>query len=390
MIKISLLEDCCGCSACAQKCPQQCIEMCEDSEGFVYPQLDTSRCVNCHLCEKVCPIINNHKSQNPLHAYAVQHNDDTILHDSSSGGAFSLLAAEILKKNGVVYGACFNDNFESVFHNRITNIEELSLLRGSKYLQSDINGTFKRVEQDLYQNKLVLFSGLPCQIMALRTFLQKNFDMLYTVDLICHGVPSPKIWRYYLHNIVYENNKSLSTPSIESLSFREKSEGWRDYKLWVRFEKGNGTYSTFFYNDAYMQLFLNDVILRPSCYKCKAKEGRSHSDITLGDFWQINCFDKNIDDNRGLSLVLVNSKKGDSLIKKTDCIVKEFQVKQILGSIGPWKISAHLHEMRRFLFSKNLELENFDIITRHILHPALHIRVIRKILRIIGVKQMPV
>lgn len=394
MIKLTSPEECCGCSACAQKCPKQCIEMCEDSEGFVYPQIDTSRCVNCHLCEKVCPICNYHEIHNPLHVYAIQHYDDTILHDSSSGGAFSLLAEKILKGNGVVYGACFNDNFESVFHNRIISVEELFLLRGSKYLQSDINGTFKQVEKDLSQNKLVLFSGTPCQIMALRTFLQKDYDMLYTVDLICHGVPSSKVWRCYLHHIVKtirEKNKLASIPSIGSLSFREKSKGWRDFKLKVCFEGKYNAYKfeSFFYNDVYMKLFLNDVILRPSCYKCKAKEGRSHSDITLGDFWQINCFDKKIDDNKGISLVLTNTKKGESLIKEIDCIVKEFYVEQVLGTNWPWKQSAHLHEMRRFLFSKNLDLENFDSITQHICQPALHIRAIRKLLRIIGVKQMP-
>ena len=197
MIQLMHKEDCCGCSACVQICPRHCIEMKENLEGFLYPLVDSHSCIECHLCEKVCPVLNQNDSIRPLKVCATKNPDEQIRMKSSSGGVFSILAESVIAAGGVVFGAGFNEHW-AVVHSYTETKEGLSAFRMSKYLQSVVGNTYKEVQAFLKQGRLVLYSGTPCQIAGLKLFLRKDYDNLLTVDFICHGVPSPGVFRWYL------------------------------------------------------------------------------------------------------------------------------------------------------------------------------------------------
>lgn len=203
MIDIIQKQDCCGCEACVQICPKGCMCMVEDTEGFLYPQVDKSVCVNCGLCEKVCPVIHQNKSRTPLKVYAAKNMDEEVRLKSSSGGIFTLLAESVIKRGGVVFGAKFDDEW-MVVHDYTDNIEGVAAFRGSKYVQSIIGNAYRKVEQFLKSGRMVLFTGTPCQIAGLKKYLRKEYKKLLAVDLVCHGVPSPKVWQMYLE----ETNRS--------------------------------------------------------------------------------------------------------------------------------------------------------------------------------------
>lgn len=201
MIKLEKKSDCCGCAACVQRCPKQCISMQEDEEGFLYPAVDKESCIDCGLCEKVCPILSPSSPHLPHYIYAAKSKDEHIRKHSSSGGVFTLLAEQTINAGGVVFGARFDEKWD-VVHDYSETLEGLSAFRGSKYVQSSIDQSYKQVESFLRGGRLVLFSGTPCQIAGLKRFLRKDYENLTTVDFICHGVPSPKVWRMYLKETV--------------------------------------------------------------------------------------------------------------------------------------------------------------------------------------------
>lgn len=308
MIKLANKKDCCGCNACAQRCPKSCITMQADSEGFLYPQINAQLCNNCGLCEKVCPVINQDNCRKPLKVYAAINKNEDIRIASSSGGVFSAFAQKTLSNGGVVFGAAFNKEW-GVEHIYIDSIEELKELRGSKYVQSNIGNTYKEAEKFLKQGREVLFSGTPCQIAALKLFLRKEYDNLTTLDIVCHGAPSPKVWKKYL----IENCKELgieSTKKIKSIKFRDKVTGWKRYSIsYITDNDINGEKYTYrpLDEDIFMQCFLSDLCLRPSCYNCPARNGKSGSDITLADLWGATEICPELDDDKGLSLVLVRN-----------------------------------------------------------------------------------
>jgi len=304
MIEIKEKYNCCGCGACIQKCPKQCISLKEDHEGFLYPNVNKSLCINCHLCEKVCPVLNKKNNKKPLIALASINTNENIRLKSSSGGIFTLLAEKIIAKGGVVFGAAFDKNWE-VHHEEASAIEDLCKFRGSKYVQSRIENSYKRAEYLLKEGKNVLFSGTPCQIAGLKCFLQKEYSNLTTIDFICHGVPSPGIWKWYLQNQIY----TITPSKLKNINFRDKTLGWREYQLAFQFKSTN-SFSSSNSSNGYMLAFLNDICLRPSCYKCPTKSGSSHSDITIADFWSIKSFNIDMDDNKGTSLVLINTNQG--------------------------------------------------------------------------------
>lgn len=212
MINIAVKSKCTGCSACVQRCPKQCISFEEDSEGFYYPQVNLSLCINCGLCEKVCPVLQQDKPRNPVIVYAAKNSNLSTRLASSSGGIFALLAETILRQNGVVFGARF-DNEWNVIHDYTESLDGLSVFLGSKYVQSKIGNTYKYAERFLKEGRKVLFSGTPCQIVGLKKYLRKDYDTLLTVDFVCHGVPSPMIWRDYL------NEKYALWASMEEIWF---------------------------------------------------------------------------------------------------------------------------------------------------------------------------
>ena len=304
--------ECSGCGACSVYCPKNCIKMLPDEEGFLYPQINEQLCLHCGLCKKICDMAKEKKDANSISAYGAFSNNEEIRLNSSSGGLFSILATYIIEeKKGVCFGACFNETLK-VVHKWVDNISDLKDLCGSKYVQSDITKVFKDVEYFLRDNRLVLFTGTPCQVAAVKAYLEKrgiSQKYLVTADIICHGVPSPLVWKKYLE---YRQEKERS--NIKQVTFRDKTKGWRRYALVLKY--GNGTqYYKVNSEDPYMRLFLRNLSLRPSCYHCQHKGMGRVSDFTLADFWGCEKVFNKEDDNKGTSLLLVHSDKGEVIFE---------------------------------------------------------------------------
>lgn len=327
MIDIKDKKDCCGCHACISICPNNCISMRADEEGFLYPIVDTGVCIDCGLCEKVCPVINQCTPRKPIKVYAAKNRDEDIRLKSSSGGVFSIIAESIIEDGGVVFGAKFDKDW-NVVHSWTDTIEGLAEFRGSKYVQSCIGDTYREAEAFLKQDRHVLFSGTPCQIAGLKKFLRKEYKNLLTVEVVCHGVPSPLVWRDYLDykrakRATGKNSVSSSLnelPVITGISFRDKTNGWKKYGFkieYAAFEAAENTVSkssnndnyeiTPFNEDLFMKGFLNNLYLRPSCYHCVARQGKSGADISIADFWGVQTIHPELDDDRGIGLIIINT-----------------------------------------------------------------------------------
>lgn len=323
MIQINKKQDCCGCEACAQKCPKQCIQMKFDEQGFRYPVVDLSLCISCGLCESVCPVIHQSGPRKPLIIYGAINRNEKIRLDSSSGGIFTALAEKVIDKNGEVWGAMFNKNHEIV-HNYVTETEQLSLLRGSKYVQSFIGFSYKRIESSLKEGKNVLFSGTPCQVAGLKRYLKKDYSTLFTVDFVCHGVPSVGVWKKYVEQQFGKN------ACLENIQFRDKTYGWEKYcfslKQYFPKEKNFVEYREGRYKNLYMRAFLYDLILRPSCYNCPARSFKSGSDITLADLWGVWTTLPDYNDGKGCSCVAINTEKGKQVF---ECLSDSVEAKEI-------------------------------------------------------------
>lgn len=302
MIEIKEKSKCTGCMSCMNICPKNCITMAFDDEGFWYPKIDVDKCINCDLCKNSCPFVSKKIGCEKPIAYAAYSTDDEIRMNSSSGGIFTEIANFVLQKDGIVYGAAFNDNTE-LTHISIENEGELYRLRGSKYIQSKINTCYKDAKEKLDDGRLVLFSGTPCQIDGLYSFLKRDYDNLITQDLVCHGVPSPLVWKEY---VKFHEKKARSKTT--GVFFRNKDNGWKDFEFKLMFENGTIFQKNCFV-DSYMKGFLFNLFLRPSCYNCAFKTRNRTSDFTLADFWGIEQELPEMDDNKGTSLVIVNSLK---------------------------------------------------------------------------------
>lgn len=305
MILLNEKKECCGCGACAESCPARCIRMEEDAEGFLYPAVQADACTGCGLCERICPMRHPAPEHTPSEVWAARNNDMATRTGSSSGGIFLPLARLTLRKGGLVFGAAFeSDTFGrgTIRHRSATCEEELAALAKSKYAQSDTSGTFREVARALDQGREVLYTGTPCQIAGLRAFLRgRSTDRLVTAECLCHGAPSPGLLRRYLQELT-------GGRPILGIDFRDKRDGWRKYRFTVR--TACRTYSITARKDAYIRAFLDDWTLRPSCYACPFKSGRSGSDLSLGDFWNVREVLPGSDDDRGTSLVLAYTQSG--------------------------------------------------------------------------------
>lgn len=318
MISITDPKDCCGCTACESICPQGAISMKPDNLGFLYPVIDESKCTRCNLCSKVCSFNKNYKKSavDEIEVYAVRHKNIAEIENSRSGAMFVAITDYIIDKGGVVYGAGYKGHFV-VTHKRATNKEERDEFRGSKYVQSELSNTFKKVRKDLKDGLLVCFSGTPCQTSGLRSYLETtrtDSTNLITVDIVCHGVPSPYIWRDYLAYIEKEYHGKATT-----VSFRDKEAcGWTAHKESFII---NGKKVI---NDTYTNLFYKHIMLRHSCSACHFTNVTRPSDITLADFWgwkNVNIeFNK---DDKGVSLVLINSPRGKEIF---NTVIKDLHI----------------------------------------------------------------
>lgn len=303
MIGNAEAKKCCGCGACASVCPQKCISFKSDGEGFLYPSVDEKICVGCDRCDRVCPFVGTPKKNGVPKTFAVFNPNESIRRSSSSGGVFDSLAKAVIANGGVVFGAAFVGSFD-VRHISAETVEEAERLRLSKYVQSDTRGILEEVKSFLEQGRQVLFSGTPCQVSGIKKGLGKDFPNLLTVDLACHSVPSPEVWRKYL---AYIEKKYSSAPV--SVNFRNKASGWKKSSVEIVFENGKALRKNI-YEDLYMKAFLRNLSLRPSCYDCPFKGIEREADLTLADFWGIENVCPEMDDDCGTSLVLVNSEKG--------------------------------------------------------------------------------
>lgn len=362
MINIKNQDQCCGCSACVQKCPKQCITLVEDREGFLYPNIDNDNCVDCGCCNNVCPINSKEDSRRPLQTYAAINPEESVRRNSSSGGLFYSLAEYVLLHNGVVFGARFDEKW-NVVHDYAEDIEGTKCFMGSKYVQSNISYTYSKAKEFLETGRLVLFSGSPCQVGGLRSFLMKEYYNLICVDFICHGAPSPGVWKKYI--------KEISTPNkLSHVTFRDKIVGWNQYSLTLKDYDNKIIYTRPFREDPYMQLFLQNITLRPSCYDCKFRHGKSGSDITLADFWHIDRLFPDMYDDKGASMLLVNTKKGESILRQLFCNLREAPFDSIENYNKAWSESYSSHTCRNYFFD-NYNKKSIIYLYKKIFHPEL-------------------
>ena len=400
MIDIKEKINCCGCAACASVCAKQAITMLSDSEGFLYPSINKELCANCGLCETVCPIINQYETRSPLQAYAASCKDEEIRKQSSSGGIFTLLAESVIKEGGVVFGAKFDEKW-NVVHNWAETQDGIADFRGSKYVQSEIGESYKDVRFFLQQGRKVLFSGTPCQIAGLRRFLRRNDKNLLTVDVICHGVPSPLAWHEYLAEtldylcIENKENKNVdyslvnNPPAITGISFRDKSNGWKKYGFKLSYttipkapndlgaisplNKNQHVMLQPFSDNHFMRGFLANLYLRPSCYACPFRCGKSGSDITLGDYWGVNMHHPEFDDDKGVSAVIAYTDKGLSAVARTYSNIMPTELQEIEAKNPSLYRSSELHCNRQRFFSQRSN--SFSKRIDHLLRPTLWERI---------------
>ena len=306
------LVQCCGCTACFAECPTGAITMVRDEEGFLYPSVDKEKCIECSACVHVCPLKGNGKSagekETKTFVALKNKNKETIL-SSSSGGAFSAISDYVLEQGGVVYGVAFDEKLQAV-HMRAVDKAGRDEMRISKYLQSEMRDVFKQVKADVDYGVEVIFTGTPCQVAGLKRFLKKDYENLYTVDIICHGVPSPLMFAEHIKNIEKTRKKK-----VENYKCRSKVQGWHRHIEEAVFETGKKEAGTPLLQE-HKVLFYGGNILRPSCYECQFTNLYRPSDITLGDFWGIEKCMPEWDDQTGTSMVLVNSHKGEQLLEK--------------------------------------------------------------------------
>nr|WP_319392933.1 Coenzyme F420 hydrogenase/dehydrogenase, beta subunit C-terminal domain [uncultured Desulfobacter sp.] len=378
MIKIINKADCCGCEACIQICPKSCIVPKYDDEGFLYPYTNEEQCVDCNLCTEVCPIlsVSENEAKKVERVIAAINKDEEMLNNSSSGGVFIALCSEMINRGGVVYGASFDENW-NVVHSAANSLRACKSFMGSKYVQSSINNIYRNVQQNLIKKKDVFFSGTPCQVAGLKRYLRKDYRNLYVCDFVCHGVPSPGVWVKYVSSV----KKKIG--NIYKINFRNKKNGWRNYCLFF----GNSQNKYFcerHHENLYMKVFLQNINLRPSCFACQFKSGKSGSDITLADYWNIWNVHPEFNDENGVSMVIINSEKGNLLFGKVSeqLRLKETDFSNLLKFNKSWNTSPILDAQKRKLFYKLISrYHNLDKAFNKAISPFIFRRIKNKMLR---------
>lgn len=315
MPKLADKEICSGCAACANACPTDCISMKADETGFLFPVFDSSKCINCKKCERACPALENRKSeyckQGDGKRFVVQNKSEKILLESTSGGAFTAFAEQIIVDGGVVFGACMGDDFH-VRHTYATDLNELGIFRNSKYVQSEIGHVYRECLDFLENGRIVLFSGTPCQIVGLKKFLGKEYDNLILVDVICHAVPSPKLFQKYIELC------KMRFPGLKKIVFRDKAFGYSYTTMSIYYEKNKkievSRKSRYF--DEWYRLFFGGYCNREVCYLCPFQFGVRKSDITIWDCYEAHNLAPNLNNNKGATNIVIWTEKGNTLLSK--------------------------------------------------------------------------
>lgn len=377
MMILDDMKKCTGCEACTNICPVSCISMKEYKDGFLYPEIDNELCLECGLCKKSCPIYSSCFIENQnFSIYACMALDDDIRKESSSGGVFRLLSEQIIKKGGVVFGAYFDDDF-FVKHGWVDNFLELDKLMKSKYVQSYIGDSYKKARVFLNEGRIVLFSGTPCQIAGLKKYLDKEYDNLICLDVVCFGVPSPLVFNKYIKAI------ELSQKSkITKINFRNKESGWTGRKFSIKIEFENkGSLYELANDNLYQKSFYNGCNVRLSCYNCPYKNGYRISDITIADYWGVENYSPDMDDGKGTTLVIINNEKGYLLFETIKKISKCKKVdKEIAFLDNVAAIQSKKANRNREKFFIEIVEDKDNINTLGILYKYTHIKIIKRIL----------
>lgn len=354
MIEIKDKKDCCGCWACHNACPKHCIEMTEDSEGFSYPTVDKDVCIDCGLCEKVCPVINAEKEQPKAQkAFLLQHKDERILQESTSGGAFTAIATWVISQGGVVFGAAYNEALQ-VEHRYVEKAEDLRIFRNSKYVQSQVGDAYREAKALLNQGRMVCFSGTPCQLEGLLKFLRKPYDNLVTVDLMCHSITSPKVFRAYV-----ELKKSEGGQDIDNILFRDKRPYGYKYSQMSVYKQGKQVYHEGVETDVYLRSFFSDMNVRPSCYACKFKKRYRLTDFTIWDCFDVYKFSKKMDNDKGVTRILAHTERAARILHQlSDVYLMEIDADKAVAGVREMSKSVRMNPRRSELF-KELMTVNF-------------------------------
>ena len=355
---------CCGCGACASSCLKKCISMREDEEGFLYPEVDTTTCVNCGKCVKVCPekklTVGKNLKENFPTAYVAYVKNTCMRKMSSSGGVFMLIAEKVIELGGVVFGAAFSNDFKEVCHIGVEDRKDLFKLQGSKYTQSNIGECYILAKSFLDKKRIVLFSGTACQIEGLKSFLGRDYQNLYTIDVLCHGVPSPKLWRKYVKEKEIEYGAR-----VRRVNFRNKSSGWNNYSFEMCFEN-NACLKQMHTQNIYMDMFLKNICLRPSCYRCIFKNIRRESDFSLGDCWGVENHTPEMFDDLGTSVIMVHTIKGMGMMQslENEMFSTEKAVDVVLPSDSDSRRSVREHPNRKKFFKELAEEKDINQLSK--------------------------
>lgn len=381
-------KKCTGCSACVSVCPKRCIRMEPDVEGFLRPVVEREICVDCGLCRKVCPVLSSVRILRTAEtvAYAAYNLDSVVREQSTSGGIFTELCKWVLAQGGIVFGAAYDENFR-VKHYMVDNESELWRLRGAKYAQSDLSDCFLQIKMYLESGRKVLFSGTPCQVVGLQQYLGRVWEQLLLVDVVCHGVPSPAVWKQYIQ---YRSEIDADGNIPSAINLRSKKTGWPGYSVLFDYSE-HSCYSALNFDDPYMRVFVGNLCLRPSCYDCSFKGVVRTSDFTLADYWGIERQIPELYDGKGTSLVLLHSEKAKQVWQDLFALFCSQQVdpKQAVVE-NPSAVKSSARVQNRESFMARYAQEDFEKLANELLpHPSessamtLFRRIIGKVKRII-------
>lgn len=358
MINVQNLDECCGCEACCNICPRKCIQM-ELRDGFYYPTVEESSCIQCGLCEKVCPQQSRHTSPTAFEniGFAARIKDESARMKSTSGGIAYLMAKKIIALGGVAYGVVFDDEFQTVL-GRVDNLGDIEKLQGSKYPQCRIFNGYSTIKKDLRKGIPVIVCATPCQIYGLSLFLGKKYDNLFLVDLICHGVPSPSIWKNYLEELFPQKN-------IRQVVFKHKRNGWKRWSVYIRSDDRQQFKERT--DDPYMSSYLSGLNVRPSCYSCLFKGKQRASDITIADAWGKPESDAFLNDGKGLSSVIINTQKGYTFFEtlEPDIVFHEYSVADLTAGNGAYYLSIKKNILRSAFITELQEKRAIDILRKY-------------------------